>query len=83
MTKEELKTKLDELHAALEAAKSVTDAEKVKTADRIAALENSNAGLREILKAWLMIRGSMTSVELFQATSGAAKVTTQILNSQG
>lgn len=82
MTKEEMKIKMEELQAALENNKTADDDEKIKLIERITALESANTGLGEVLRLWLMTRGSMNSVEFFNATAGVAKITVQLLNSQ-
>lgn len=81
MTKEELKQKLVELEESFEQNKEANETEKKALQQKVDTLEKLNTALAEVLKTWLTIRGSSTSVELFQSTSAIASITTQILNS--
>lgn len=82
MTKEEMKEKMKELQTSLEASQSALESQNQVLLQKVQQLEATNSALADLLRMWLMTRGSMTAVDAFQSTVQVARMTVQALNSQ-
>lgn len=79
--KEDIDWMLGELKRAQEAEMSQAQTKKTLVT-QIEQLEKTNKVMREVLTHWLAFRGSMGSVEVFQATTSIASATVTVLNAK-